>query len=150
MRKLIAALMLSACFPFMPADAQDVVNSDSAQSQAQEKPVMRGNYYNKDLNISLKLNAYSKSIAVPGFEMDSCYGYLQGAINGTWVMLKVKEQDADRVLIRTVSDRGGDACDLEIKAVPEGVTLRQTDGQPIKGVANGKYVKLPKVITFSK
>ncbi|MCM1312013.1 MAG: hypothetical protein NC206_10900 [Bacteroides sp.] len=94
----------------------------------------------------MKLNLYDDSIPVPGLELDSCFGFLQGSINGTWAILKVVRLEDSRAEVRAVSDRGSDAQTLELKLTDEGVSMRQISDSNIKGVAGSKYVKLPKTL----
>lgn len=119
----------------------------SAVSFAQRP--FEGYFLNNDLDISCRLNLYSHSIPVPGLETDSCYGYIQGRINGTWIVLKVKESDDNRILARAVNDKGSDAQDIEFAVAENGqITMRQVDGSYIKGIDKRKYVKLPKTVVL--
>ncbi len=117
--------------------------------QAQDK--FKGGFINEEFKISLRLNLYDDDIPVPGFELDSCYGYLRGGINGAWVILKVVSLGDDEAEVRAVSERGSDAQNLRISVGDDGkLFLRQIDGTNIKGVKGRKYVKLPKEIEFNK
>ena len=110
-----------------------------------------GLYTNNELSISCQLNLYEDDIPVPGLELDSCYGYIRGSINGLWVILKVNELDESKALVRAVSERGGDAQDLELTLTDEGdIALRQKGDTNIKGVSKSKYVKLPKTLMLMK
>ena len=111
-----------------------------------------GQYLNNDLKIKLMLNLYKNNIPVPGFELDSCYGYLQGSLNGSWIILKVKSVDANRAEVRAVSERGSDAQDLLLVYNNEGGTIiiSQQKEANIKGVKGRKYIKLPKDMVFEK
>ena len=64
--------------------------------------------------------------------------------------MKVKSIETNSAIVRMVSDRGSDAQDVELVITDSGLTFRQVDDVNIKGVANGKYVKLPKIIDFIK
>ena len=57
---------------------------NSMQIYAQDK--FKGNFTNDELKIKLALNLYNDDIPVPGLELDSCYGYLQGSLNGVWII----------------------------------------------------------------
>ncbi len=111
----------------------------------------KGGFFNEELKINLQLNLYEKDIPVPGLELDSCYGYMRGSINGAWIILKVKSLTDKKAEVRAVSERGSDAQNLLITLSDEGgVVVRQTDGVTIKGVKGRKYVRLPKEIEFKK
>lgn len=109
-------------------------------------------YFSSDqLDVHSELNLYADSIPVPGLEMDHCYGYLQGRLNGTWVILKVKEIKKDRALVRAVSDRGSDGQDIELRLLPTGnIEARLTGDNNIKGIEGRKYVKFPRPLLLNK
>jgi len=111
----------------------------------------KGTYYNQELNIRARLNLEAKDIPVPGMEeLDSCYGYLQGDLNGTWFILRVKSKNEKKAVVRASCDRGDNAQDLEIQLTEDGISIKQVGDTYIKGVANRKYVKLPKPFTLKK
>lgn len=109
----------------------------------------KGNYTNSDFRLSASLNLNSKTIPIPGLELDSCYGYMRGGINGMWVILKVKKIEGDKATVRIVSERGSDATDLFLTFTDSTIVMRQDD-VVIKGVKNNQYVKLPKNIVMNK
>ena len=102
-------------------------------------------FFTKDeLDLRCQLNLYADSIPVPGLEMDNCYGYLQGKINGTWVILKIKEMDEKSALVRAVSDRGSDGQDVKIVLTESGVSMTLVNDNNMKAISGKKYVKMPK------
>ena len=103
-----------------------------------------GFFTNDELDLRCQLNLYADSIPVPGLEMDNCYGYLQGKINGTWVILKVKEMDEKSALVRAVSDRGSDGQDVKIVLTESGVSMTLVNDNNMKAISGKKYVKMPK------
>lgn len=104
-----------------------------------------GYFYNSELNIRSQLNLYADSISVPGLDMETCYGFLQGSLNGMWVILRVEEMGEKRAVVRAVSDRGGDGQDMEISLTDERkLSVKLKGDLEMKGVKDGKYVKLPK------
>lgn len=116
----------------------------------QAQDAFQGTFFNKELNIHARLHLEAKDIPVPGLELDSCYGYLQGNLNGSWVILRVKSLDEKKAVVRAVSERGADAQDLEIQTTEEGISLKQVGGSYIKGVEKRKYVKLPKPFVLKR
>lgn len=108
----------------------------------------KGSFINEELKIRMKLNLYNDSIPVPGLELDSCYGFIQGNINGTWAILKVMEIDGERAEVRAVNDKGSDAQTLVLTLTDKGLELKQVDDNNIKGISGRKYVKLPKILQF--
>lgn len=111
---------------------------------------LKGIYLNNELQIKLSLNLYDDNIPVPGFELDSCYGYLQGRINGNWIILQVKSIDKNEAVVRAVSEKGSDAQDLLVIKDDDKIIIRQIKGSSIKEVSGRKYTKLPKDLFFEK
>lgn len=110
----------------------------------------KGTYHNSDLQIRMVLNLSKADIPIPGLELDSCYGYLQGAINSSWIILKVKSVDEKKAVVRVMCEKGDVAEDIQITLTEGGAELQQLDNTYIKGIANRKYVKLPKTVPFVK
>lgn len=135
MKRAFFTLILSCCSLFSLYAQENTLN---------------GMFYNEERHIQLKLNLDAKNIPVPGLEVDSCYGYVRGNVNGMWVILKIKNRSEKRALVRAISERGADAQDLDLQLTDEGVILRQVNGAYIKGIADRKYVKLPKELLLSK
>ena len=133
MKKMFFACMMMLCG--ITAFAQDM---------------WKGSFFNKELMIRMRINLEKSDIPVPGLELDNCYGYIQGNINGTWVILKVKKLDEKGALVRAMSDKGDVAQDIELKVTDNGFEMKQVSDSYIKGIANRKYVKLPKVVSFVK
>lgn len=111
---------------------------------------LNGTYYNRELNIRLKLNLDASNIPVPGLEVDSCYGYLTGNINSMWVVLKVKKNEGNKAVVRAMCEKGDNAQDLELILDDDKLTVKQIDDAFIKGIKDRKYVKLPKPFTLTK
>ena len=112
---------------------------------------LNGIYLNKELNIRLKLHIDTSDIPVPGLELDSCYGYLNGNINSMWVILKVKKNEGNKAIVRAMCEKGDNAQDLELVLKDDGMLyIRQIDDNFIKGIKNRKYVKLPKPIIMTR
>ncbi|MBR3454488.1 MAG: hypothetical protein IKH26_04110 [Bacteroidaceae bacterium] len=111
--------------------------------------LFKGKFKNAELNIQCQLNLYEEVIEVPGLELETCYGFLQGQINGCWMILKVKEIQGDAAVVRVVSEKGSDAQDLKLKVTEQGLEIQQTEGY-IKGIQGRKYVKLPKSLLLNK
>lgn len=103
------------------------------------------------LNASIVINLVEKKIPLKDFEGEDTYGYVKGDLNGTWVILKVKEVKGNKVVVRMVSDIGYDAQDVEFRLTDETtMEMRLVGDQVMKTTENGKYVKMPKVSVFKK
>ncbi len=95
---------------------------------AQEQ--FQGMFQCEALKASMVINLAEKKIPLKDFDGEDTYGYVKGELNGTWVILKVKEVKDKKAVVRMVSDIGYDAQDVELE--------------------KGKYVKMPKVSVFKK
>lgn len=111
---------------------------------------LNGTYFNKDLFIRMKLHLDAADIPVPGLELDSCYGYINGNINSMWVILKVKKTEGNKALVRAMCEKGDNAQDIELVLEEDKIIMRQVDDAFIKGIKDRKYVKLPKLIELIK
>ena len=120
------------------------------KAQDADSTMFKGSFTNSEFKLNCFINLYNKVVPVPGAESEECYGYINGNTNGLWAILRVKEMKDGKAIVRAVSERGEDAQTLEIKSTDNGITIRQIDGANIKGVANSKYVKLPKLIELNK
>lgn len=111
----------------------------------------KGTWRCEALQATMLINLTEKNITLKDFEGEQTYGYLKGELNGTWVILKVKELKDKKALVRMVSDIGYDAQDVEFRLLDDGTIEMRLVGDPImKTIANRKYVKMPKVVVFKK
>ena len=111
----------------------------------------QGMYQCEALQASMVINLAEKKIPLKDFDGEDTYGYVKGELNGTWVILKVKEVKDNKAVVRMVSDIGYDAQDVELKLTEEGdIELRLVGDQVMKTTEKGKYVKMPKVSVFKK
>ena len=116
---------------------------------AQEQ--FQGMFQCETLKASMVINLAEKKIPLKDFDGEDTYGYVKGELNGTWVILKVKEVKDKKAVVRMVSDIGYDAQDVELKLTEEGdIELRLMGDQVMKTTEKGKYVKMPKVSVFKK
>ena len=110
-----------------------------------------GMWQSEALKATLIINLMEKKIPLKDFDGEDTYGYVKGELNGTWVILKVKEVKDGKALVRMVSDIGYDAQDVEFKLTDEQtMEMRLVGDQVMKTTENGKYVKMPKVVVFKK
>ena len=117
--------------------------------QAQEQ--FQGMYQCEALKASMVINLAEKKILLKDFEGDNTYGYVKGDLNGTWVILKVKEVKEKKAVVRMVSDIGYDAQDVELKLTEDGnIELRLVGDQVMRTTEKGKYVKMPKMCLFKR
>ena len=121
----------------------------AASGWAQEQ--FTGIWQCEELKASIVINLVEKKIPLKDFEGEDTYGYVKGELNGTWVILKVKEVKDNKAVVRMVSDIGYDAQDVEFR-LTDGTTMemRLVGDQVMKTTENGKYVKMPKVVVLKK
>lgn len=120
-------------------------------ASAQTGKAFQGRFFTQTFNMELNLNLLESDIPVPGLELETCYGYLRGNINGLWSILRVKQLKDDYALVRAVSERGGDAQDIELRINEDGtLQFRLVDDNNIKGIEGRKYAKMPKNVSFKK
>ena len=111
----------------------------------------KGTFYNMEYGLRMKMNLEKMDVPVPGMEdLDSCYGWIQGKLNGAWYLLKVKEKTEKKAVVRAVSERGADAQEMEIKMTDTGLEMKLVGGKYMKGVEKNRYVKLPKPLVMSR
>lgn len=111
---------------------------------------LNGTYFNKELYIRMKLHLDKADIPVPGLELDSCYGYINGNINSMWVILKVKKNEGNKAVVRAMCEKGDNAQDIELTLIDDKIIMKQLDDAFIKGIKDKKYVKLPKNVELIK
>ena len=116
---------------------------------AQEQ--FQGMFQCEALKAAMVINLAEKKIPLKDFDGEDTYGYVKGELNGTWVILKVKEVKDNKAVVRMVSDIGYDAQDVELRLTEAGdIELRLVGDQVMKMTEKGKYVKMPKVSVFKK
>ncbi len=121
----------------------------AASGWAQEQ--FTGIWQCEELKASIVINLVEKKIPLKDFEGEDTYGYVKGDLNGTWVILKVKEVKDKKAVVRMVSDIGYDAQDVEFRLTDENtLEMRLVGDQVMKTTSDGKYVKMPKVVVFKK
>ncbi len=121
----------------------------AASGWAQEQ--FTGIWQCEELKASIVINLMEKKIPLKDFEGEDTYGYVRGDLNGTWVILKVKEVKDKKAVVRMVSDIGYDAQDVEFRLTDENtLEMRLVGDQVMKTTSDGKYVKMPKVVVFKK
>ena len=64
--------------------------------------------------------------------------------------MKIISIDDNKAEVRAVSDSGVEAQTLLMEAKDDNIAIKQVKDTNIRGVKNGKYTKLPKVIVFKR
>lgn len=122
----------------------------SAYSQETFKGVLTNN----DYDVFIHLNLYEENVKIPGQEiLGETYGYLKKKTDSrVWVITDVElGDDGKSANIELTNDYGSEDLTAMITLQDDGsYTLKQLNGSTIKVAGKGKWIKLPKVLTFQK
>lgn len=109
--------------------------------------------YNKDMKISIVINAYDNNVTVPGQEI---FGEISGYLkyegdSRCWLFTAAEvNHKGNSVTLEIVNDYGSEDLTATLTANNKGVyTLKQGEGSTIKIAKGGKWVKLPKSLDFT-
>ena len=138
MKKLIIAAIL-------------VLTAISASAQQENRP-FRAYLYNSEYDVFLRIDFYDESITVPGQDL---YGSLPGYLGKThnsfcWLITtaKVKGHTAHIALI---NDYGSEDLTATLTVKNDSLyELKQVEGSALKVPKDGKWQKLPKVLTLKR
>jgi len=137
--RLILTAVFSLCF-------QGVLKAQN------EGGMFRGNLYNQEYDVFLRIDLKNKALTVPGHEL---YGPLAGYIglptnSFYWLVIDadIRENTAE---LQIVNDYGSEDLVATLKQQNDTTyTLTQGKGSLIKLPRNGKWMKLPKTLQFNK
>ena len=138
MKKLILATLL-------------VLTAISVSAQQENRP-FRAHLYNSEYDVFLRIDFYDESITVPGQDL---YGSLPGYLGKThnsfcWLITtaKVKGHTAHIALI---NDYGSEDLTATLTVKNDSIyELKQVEGSALKVPKDGKWQKLPKVLTLKR
>ncbi len=109
---------------------------------------------NDEYSIFLRLNLYEESIKIPGQEiLGDTYGYLKKTTDSrVWIITGVKlSKNGKSAELEMVNDYGSEDLNALLTLQNDGTYhLKQLEGSTIKVAGKGKWIKLPKEITFKK
>ena len=138
MKKLILATLL-------------VMTAISVSAQQENRP-FRAHLYNSEYDVFLRIDFYDENITVPGQDL---YGSLPGYLGKThnsfcWLITtaKVKGHTAHIALI---NDYGSEDLTATLTVKNDSIyELKQVEGSALKVPKDGKWQKLPKVLTLKR
>ena len=138
MKKLILATLL-------------VMTAISVSAQQENRP-FRAHLYNSEYDVFLRIDFYDESITVPSQDL---YGSLPGYLGKThnsfcWLITtaKVKGHTAHIALI---NDYGSEDLTATLTVKNDSIyELKQVEGSALKVPKDGKWQKLPKVLTLKR
>ncbi|MCI6504008.1 MAG: hypothetical protein MSA13_05265 [Prevotella sp.] len=139
MKKIILSLMLCV-FLCMGGYAQD--------------GVFKGKIYNAEYDVFIEMNLYEETVRIPGQDiLGAVYGYLKKNTDSrVWIIMGVKiEVDGRTATLDIVNDYGSEDLVALLRVDSDGsYTLTQQEGSTMKVAGKGKWIRLPKVIGFTK
>lgn len=107
---------------------------------------------NKEYGVYIQMNLHEESIEIPGQEiLGKVYGYLRKYTDGrVWIIMSVKlSNDGNKAELEIINDYGSEDLIAELTYEKDGTyTLKQISGSTIKVAGDGKWIKLPKQMTF--
>lgn len=122
---------------------------------AQDK-IYKGELYNKENDIIIKINVYDTNISIPGQEIfGELAGYLKSSNDSRcWLFTsaKINETNPNKLYLEIINDYGSEdlTATLSFNEKDSIYTLTQEKGSLLKIARKGKWVKLPKTISFLK
>ena len=137
MKKILYCILFCCCFL-------------QTFAQTTQKPY-QGKFYNKDYGIYLNLDLYKESIEIPGYSFfGKVNGYIDGKIHSTWILVSYKIHE-DHAHIRLSNDQGAESQSIIISCPNDSIlNYRAIDGNHIKRVQKGKFVKIPQELIFNR
>lgn len=109
---------------------------------------------NSDYDVFMQLNLYEENIKIPGQEiLGETYGYLKKTTDSrVWVITDVEiAEDGKSANIEMINDYGSEDLTATITLQEDSTyILKQVTGSTIKVAGKGKWIKLPKTLTFQK
>lgn len=120
-------------------------------SFAQEKPFI-GKMYDKEQDVTLEINLYEETVKIPGQDvLGEVYGYLKKNTDSrAWIVMGVKlSKDGKAAELEIINDYGSEDLNASLTLTDDGeYVLKQLSGSTMKVASRGKWVKLPKEMTF--
>ena len=122
-------------------------------SFAQEQ-AFKTTLHNKENDLFMNINLYQDNVIVPGQEiLGETYGYLKkNSDSRVWLITAVTfSKDGKKAVLEMINDYGSEDLIAELTILKDGrFRLKQTEGSSIKVASNGKWVKIPKEVIFTK
>ena len=139
MKKILLSLMLCVLF-CVGGYAQD--------------GVFKGKIYNAEYDVYIEMNLYEETVTIPGQDiLGAVYGYVKRNTDSrVWIIMGVKiVDDGKAASLDIVNDYGSEDLVALLRVENDGsYTLTQHEGSTMKVAGKGKWIKLPKVIGFTR
>lgn len=125
----------------------------AVKAQTAGAGAFKGRLFNQEYRIYIEMNFYQNDVVVPGQEL---FGQLPGYFGSTddsrkWLFTNVKLTDATNAEIKITNDYGSEDLTATLSLNADSTyTLKQLSGSTLKIARNRKWVKIPKVIVFTR
>ncbi len=119
-----------------------------------EDSIFHTRIYNKEYDVFLQLNLYEETEMIPGQDiLGKTYGYLKKTTDSrVWIITDAMiSKDGKSAHLEMINDYGSEDLNASLTQEPDGTfTLKQLEGSTLKVAGKGKWIKLPKTMTFKK
>lgn len=119
-----------------------------------EDSIFHTRMYNKEYDVFLQLNLYEETEMIPGQDiLGKTYGYLKKTTDSrVWIITDAMiSKDGKSAHLEMINDYGSEDLNASLTQEPDGTfTLKQLEGSTLKVAGKGKWIKLPKTMTFKK
>ena len=138
MKKLIFALFVSLVPLLLPAQTDSTFNVT---------------LHNDEYKIYITMNLYDKNVDVPG---QAVLGKVDGFIaskqsTGKWIIVSSQIKSKNEAEIEVINDYGSEDLEARLTLERDGTyTLERLKGSTMKIVVGGKWVNIPKKLTFKR
>ena len=131
--------------------AQNTTKPQSVKKNIADSTIFKGELYNKEYNVYLRIDFYRKQICVPG---QSVFGEVPGFFGDyedgrKWLFTDAELVNARCAKLQIVNDYGSEDLEATLTCEKDGsFTLTQGSGSTIKIARNRKWVKMPGKLVF--
>lgn len=113
----------------------------------------RGTFENTDFGVYLRIDFYAHNVVVPEAEV---YGEMPGYFGShrdyrKWLFTDATIGKDGQATVSIINDYGSEDLTAQLRLIGDSlIELKQDNGSTIKFAENGKWMKIPKVITFKR
>ncbi len=117
-----------------------------------DSTLFKGTLTNKEYDVYLKINFYSNDIQVPGQEIfGTMAGYFGDKKDSRKWFITDAQIDGKTAHLSIINDYGSEDLTANLTINADGTyELKQLAGSTLKVARNRKWVKIPKILTFTK
>lgn len=150
-RKNMKKILLSAMLLLSAAN----IFAQNVTTEANEAPkVFSGTIYEAEHDLVIRFNFYDKNIKIAGQEfMGEMCGYIDDEKDfRNWLIVDSEITSPTTAIVQIINDECSEDLEAQItyNADDDTFTLKQLDGSILKIARNRKWVKLPKILTFTR